>query len=42
VDVTGAEYWDSPSSTVVQALGFAKAVLTGKRYQAGDGEHGKI
>jgi general stress protein 26 len=42
VDVTGAEYWDSPSSTVVQALGFAKAIFTGQRYEPGEGEHGKI
>jgi len=42
VDVTGAEYWDSPSSTVVQMLGFAKAVITGQRYEAGKGEHGRI
>jgi general stress protein 26 len=42
VDVTGAEYWDSPSSTVAHALGFAKAILTGTRYEPGDGEHGKI
>lgn len=30
VDVDRAEYWDSPSSAVVYALGYAKAVLTGQ------------
>lgn len=29
VDVDSAEYWDSPSSTVVYAYGYAKALLTG-------------
>ncbi len=30
VDVDRAEYWDSPASAVVYALGYAKAVLTGE------------
>ena len=30
VNVTGAEYWDTPSSKVVQLVGFAKAIVTGK------------
>lgn len=30
VDVDRAEYWDSPSSFVVYALGYAKARLTGE------------
>lgn len=30
VDVDRAEYWDSPASAVVYALGYAKAVLTGQ------------
>jgi general stress protein 26 len=34
VAVERAEYWDSPSSKVVQLYGFVKAVATGKR--AGD------
>lgn len=42
VDVSGAEYWDAPSSAVVHALGFAKAIVTGQRYEAGEGEHGTI
>jgi general stress protein 26 len=35
VDVSGAEYWDAPSSTVVQLVGFAKAIATGQRYEGG-------
>ncbi len=31
VDVDRAEYWDSPSSPIVYAIGYAKAVLTGER-----------
>lgn len=38
VQVSKAEYWDSPSSTVVQLVGFVKAVATGKRYEPGDHE----
>lgn len=38
VHVTGAEYWDSPDSKVVQLVGFAKALVTGKRYHPGDNE----
>ena len=30
VDVNEAEYWDSPSSKVVQLAGFVKAMVTGK------------
>lgn len=33
VDVESAEYWDSPSSTMVKVVGFAKAILTGKPYE---------
>jgi len=40
VDVTSAEYWDSPSSAVVHLLGLAKAMVTGQRYHGG--EHGQI
>jgi general stress protein 26 len=40
VDVTSAEYWDSPSSAVVHLLGLAKAMVTGQRYEGG--EHGRI
>jgi general stress protein 26 len=36
VTVDEAEYWDSPSSTVVQAYGYAKAVLTGTSPELGE------
>ena len=38
VDVSKAEYWDAPSSTLVKLVGFTKAVLTGKEYQPGENE----
>ncbi len=40
VSIEQAEYWDSPSSTFVQAAGFLKALVTGK--QADGGENEKI
>lgn len=40
VEVEQAEYWDAPSSKVVQLIGFAKATLTGERYLPGD--HDKL
>lgn len=41
VRVEAIEYWDSPSSKMVQLYGFAKAVLTGNRPK-NLGEHKKI
>lgn len=41
VRVQTIEYWDSPSSKMVQLFGFAKAVLTGKRLEKA-GDHQKI
>ncbi|MCA1622935.1 MAG: pyridoxamine 5'-phosphate oxidase family protein [Acidobacteria bacterium] len=38
VDVEQAEYWDSPSSTLVQIVGFVKAIITGKRADGGENE----
>lgn len=38
VAVEQAEYWDSPSSTLVQAVGFVKALVTGKRADGGENE----
>lgn len=38
VKVESAEYWDAPSSTMVNLVGFAKAVLTGKRPNIGENE----
>ena len=38
VDVTKAEYWDTPNSRMVQVVGFVKAVLTGQTYKPGENE----
>ncbi len=38
VNVEQAEYWDSPSSTLVQVAGFVKALVTGKRADGGENE----
>lgn len=40
VSVDEAEYWDSSSSTLVQIVGFVKALVTGKA--ADGGEYGKV
>lgn len=40
ISVEQAEYWDSPSSTLVQIFGFVKAIATGKA--ADGGENDKI
>ena len=42
VDVEKAEYWDSPSSTMVHLVGFVKALATGKRYGAEGADHEKV
>ena len=36
VDVDMAEYWDSPSSTMVYAYGYLKAITTGERPNPGE------
>jgi len=36
VTPTKAEYWDAPSSKVVQLVGFVKAIVTGQRARGGD------
>jgi general stress protein 26 len=41
VDVTHAEYWDSPSSKMVQLAGFIKSVVTGQRLEK-PGEHEEL
>ena len=38
VEVDKAEYWDTPGSAVVHALGFVKATLTGQAYHPGENE----
>jgi general stress protein 26 len=42
VSVEKAEYWDTPSGKMIQAIGFVKALATGKRYEADQGEHSKV
>ena len=44
VEVERAEYWDSPSSPVVYALGYLKAQITGKKAGPGGvvGENEKV
>lgn len=36
INVDRAEYWDSPSSKIVQAFSFAKALVTGKKMEGGE------
>ena len=38
VKVEQAEYWDSPSSTIVQIAGFLKAIATGESADGGENE----
>lgn len=38
VTVEQAEYWDSPSSTIVHLAGFLKALATGEQYSGGENE----
>jgi general stress protein 26 len=38
VKVEKAEYWDAPSSKMVQLVGFLKAIATGERYEPGENE----
>lgn len=42
VNIESAEFWDSPSSNVVQLFGMAKAIVTGQPYKPGPGEHGTV
>lgn len=36
VEVDSAQYWESPSATVVKIVGLAKALLTGQTYKGGE------
>ncbi|MFN2406783.1 MAG: pyridoxamine 5'-phosphate oxidase family protein [Pyrinomonadaceae bacterium] len=36
VIVRKAEYWDSPSSTIAQAISFVSAIVTGKQVELGE------
>ena len=38
VNVEQAEYWDSPSSTIIQIAGFLKALATGESADGGENE----
>jgi general stress protein 26 len=38
VEVKKAEYWDSPSSTMLHLVGFVKAMVTGERPDMGENE----
>ena len=38
VHVEKAEYWDTPSSTLVHLVGFVKATITGQSYHPGENE----
>lgn len=40
VEVDQAEYWDAPSSTMLHAYGYVKAVITGASPEPGG--HGKV
>lgn len=40
IEVDGAEYWDSPSSTVAHIKGFIQSKITGE--QASVGDHAKV
>jgi general stress protein 26 len=42
VYIEKAEYWDAPASRWVELAGFAKALLTGKPYEASRDEHDKL
>ena len=42
VDVAEAEYWDTPGGLVAVAIGFVKAVVTGKTPEIGDNETVKL
>ena len=38
VEATQAEYWDAPNGKLVQAVGFARSLLTGKPFDGGENE----
>ena len=42
IAVQSAEYWDGPSSTLVQITGFVKALATGQPYDGGTNERMKL
>ena len=42
VNVTDAEYWDTPNGKMVQLIGYVKALATGETYKASKDEHDKV
>lgn len=42
VHVESAEFWDLNSSTMVQLMGFAKSIFTGKQIQPDKSQHDRI
>ena len=42
IETSQAEYWDTPSSTVVYLIGLAKAIATGETYHPGENEKVKL
>jgi general stress protein 26 len=43
IEIEKAEYWDSPSSLLVQAYAYARAVVTGERSKSDDvNEHAQV
>jgi general stress protein 26 len=42
VTVESADYWESPDSKIVTLVGFAKAILTGKKADKALGNHGHM
>jgi general stress protein 26 len=42
IRVEKAEYWDTPSSKMVQLVGFVKALATGNRYEPDPDDHGNL
>ena len=42
VTIETGEFWDSPNATLLRAFAYAKAVVTGERYQPGPDEHSVV
>ena len=42
VEATQAEYWDAPNGKLVQVVGLAKSLLTGKAFEGGENEKLKL
>lgn len=42
VKIDSAEFWDAPAGKMVKLMKMAKAAITGQRYEASAGEHGRV